>query len=169
MKKIILSILALLPALGFSQTKSDSIFIEGRYVGFVDSVKIDKSYNSITYGITLDDFVTNKEKKLIEKRYYSKSGEYNYEFTYTPRFASKTKMEIAGYYTKRAGELMNSRNNWRIKGAIVATVIFIVSPPNAAIYLVAGMVGGVSSIVSIVKDYEANKMLKNAGDVMMSK
>ena len=68
MKKIVLSILALLPALGFSQTKSDSIFIEGRYVGFVDSVKIDKSYNSITCGITLDDFVTNKERRLIEKK-----------------------------------------------------------------------------------------------------
>ena len=64
---------------------------------------------------------------------------------------------------------MNSRNNWRLGGAAVATVIVLIAPPTLIVYSTAAAVAGISSIVSLYKDYKANSMLKKAGDVMMSK
>jgi len=192
MKKTILSILTLFPVIGFSQyglmtppsagiaqkqeikqakKNLDSIFIEGRYIGLIDSGTIAitlNSTNSITYKVILDDFVNKEEKEIIMKRCPNKS-DYANQFIFTSRFASRTKIEIAGFYTKQAGELMNSRNNWRIGGALIATAIVLVAPPTLVVYSAAALVGGVSSIVSLCKDYKANAMLKKAGDVMMSR
>ncbi len=154
-----------------TKKKLDSIFIEDRYIGLIDSGTVGltmNSSNAITYNVILDDFVTKEEKEIIAKRCPNKSDYIN-QFIFTSRFASRTKIEIAGYYTKKAGELMNSRNNWRIGGAAIATAIVLIAPPTLVAYSAAALVGGVSSIVSLCKDYKANAMLKKAGDVMMSK
>ena len=200
MKKTILTILTLFPVIGFSQyglmtppsaeiaqkqeikqTKKnlDSIFIEGRYVGLIDSIssKTSSYTNSegketikktITYRVTLDDFIDRTDKKEIEKMFSKKKSD-DADFIFIERFSSKNKIEIAGYYTKKAGELMNSRNNWRLGGAAVATAIFLIAPPTLVVYSTAAAVAGISSIVSLCKDYKANSMLKKAGDAMMSK
>ena len=176
MKKIIFSLLSILPLAGFSESKTDSIFIQGKYVGLIDSISTKTSSyanaegkesikKTITYKVTLDDFADRKE---IEKMFEKKKSD-DAEFIFVERFASKTKIEIAGYYTKKAGELMNSRNNWSIGGALIATAIVLVAPPTLVVYSTAAVVGGVSSIVSLCKDYKANAMLKKAGDTMMGK
>jgi len=162
--------------MGFADSKTDSIFIQGKYVGLIDSISVKTSSytnadgkesikKTITYKVTLDDFADRKEiKDMFEKK---KSDDA--EFIFVERFSSRSKIEIAGYYTKKAGELMNSRNNWRIGGAAIATAIVLIAPPTLVAYSAAAVVGGVSSIVSLCKDYKANAMLKKAGDVMMSK
>ena len=198
MKKTIFSILTLFPAIGFSQyglmtppsavieqkqeinqanKNLDSIFTEGKYVGLIDSISAEtfSSVNSdgsvsikktITYEVTLDDFVNTKE---LYKYLYDNKKSDDAEFVFVERFSSRSKLEIAGYYTKKAGELMNSRNNWRLGGAAVATVIVLIAPPTLIVYSTAAAVAGISSIVSLYKDYKANSILKKAGDVMMSK
>lgn len=164
--------------MGFSSSKTDSIFLAGKYVGTIDSISAkDWVYTSqdgketnkktITYRVSVDDFITKTEKKEIEKIFGGKPGES--EFIFIDRFSTKSKIEIAGYYTKKSGELMNSRNNWRLIGASVATVVILISPPSLALYTTASVIVGVSSVVSLVKDYKANSMLKKAGDAMMSK
>ena len=199
MKKTILSILSLFPIIGFSQyglmvppsaeipkekispakKNFDSLFIENRYVGLIDTGSVVMSsygnaegnnfqQKEITFKVILDDFTSKEERESIEKTYTQNPND-KIKFIFTERFASRTKIEIAGFYTKKAGELMNSRNNWRIGGAAVVTAIFLISPPSLAVYSIAAVIGGVSSIVSICKDYKANSMLKKAGDVMMSK
>ena len=201
MKKTILSILTLFPAIGFSQyglmtppsaeiaqkqeikqkdKNLDSIFIEGKYVGLIDSVSSktdtystgsgkDTTGKTIIYEVTLDDFADKKEIKKMLSEEYGKRKSAEAEFIFIERFSARSKIEVAGYYTKKAGELMNSRNNWRLGGAAVATAIFLIAPPTLVVYSTAAAVAGISSIVSLCKDYKANSMLKKAGDAMMSK
>jgi hypothetical protein len=176
MKKTILTILSIFPLMGFADSKTDSIFIQGKYVGLIDSISSKTSSytnpegkesikKTITYRVTLDDFADRKE---IEGMFEKKKSD-DAEFIFVERFSSRSKIEIGGYYTKKAGELMNCRNNWRLGGAAVATAIVLIAPPSLVVYSAAALVGGVSSIVSMCKDYKANSMLKKAGDAMMSK
>ena len=166
--------------MGFADSKTDSIFIQGKYVGLIDSVSSenytystpsgkDTTRKTIIYKVTLDDFTDKKEmEEMLFEMYGKKKSGYS-EFIFVERFFSRTKIEIAGHYTKKAGELMNSRNNWRLGGALIATAIVLVAPPTLVVYSAAAVVGGVSSIVSLCKDYKANAMLKKAGNAMMGK
>jgi hypothetical protein len=157
-----------------------TIFIEGKYVGLIDSVSSktdtystgsgkDTTGKTIIYEVTLDDFADKREIKKMLSEEYGKRKSAEAEFIFIERFSARSKIEVAGYYTKKAGELMNSRNNWRLGGAAVATAIFLIAPPTLVVYSTAAAVAGISSIVSLCKDYKANLMLKKAGDAMMSK
>ena len=150
-----------------STRPNDSLFIEGRYVGMIaEAIQTPGAgtENYTEYKIILDEFPLNSLKDKIANSLNAHSQ----QITYVERFKCKTKNQIAGYYLRRAGELKNGRNNWSFGGiAIVTAGSLRFSPVTVVGISILSGAAVITSVVVIVKDYKANKMLKKAGDVLM--
>ena len=145
---------------------NDSLFIEGRYVGMiVEAIQTPGSGTEpyVEYKIILDEFPLNSLKDKIA----TSLNAHSQQITYVERFKGKTKNQIAGYYLRRAGELKNGRNNWSFGGIAIVTAGVIFSPATVVGISVLSGAAVITSVVVIVKEYKANKMLKKAGDVLM--
>jgi len=145
---------------------NDSLFIEGRYVGVIlEAVKTTgvgtEAYTE--YKIALDEFPINSLKDKIA----ASLGAHDQQIDYIERFRGKTKAQISGYYLRRAGELKNGRNNWSFGGIAIVTAGLILQPATILGISILSGTAVITTVVVIVKDYKANKMLKKAGDVLM--
>jgi hypothetical protein len=146
---------------------NDSLFIEGRYVGMiVEAIQTPGAgtENYTEYKIILDEFPLNSLKDKIATSLKA----HNQQITYVERFKGKTKNQIAGYYLRRAGDLKTGRNNWSIGGAVIVTAGSLIFSPATIVGISAlSGVAVITSIVAIVKDYKANKMISKAGNILI--
>ena len=152
---------------------SDSLVIEGKYVGIINTLKLATSGVTGTetyfeYQISLDEFPIDNLKDKIA----AKLGVHFDAVSYVERFKDKTKSQISGYYLIRASQLKNGRTNWALAGVAIPTAVLIF--PNAAVLTVTvlgiNVLSGavvITSVVAIVKEYKANKMLKKAGRLLI--
>ena len=190
MKKIFLAFI-FLPVLAFGQEiKQDSLFLNGRLIGRIKSSEREEMKKITTtsgesqgevkvtifhYEVYINEFLSNAESNKIESHFnsmkqslYTKTnGKHEFEYNITETFEGKSNHQISGYYLHKAGELKNGRNNWRIAGSLVATSMVLAFPPSTPIILAASGVGVFTGIVSLSKDYQANKMMKKSGQYLM--
>jgi hypothetical protein len=197
MKKAILFFFIFPSILLGQTLKHDSLFLDGKLVGKIRIFKNSISKSSISnvnnsinlasgsgdgvrvgvsnYVVSIDEFLTNGENKRIEKYFSSISenvirksnGKEEIEYIIIERFEGKTNTQISGYYLKKAGQLKNARNNWRIVGGVIATSMVLAFPGSTPILLTSSCIGLVSAITSLDKDYQSNAMLKKAGEILM--
>lgn len=163
--------------------KQDSLFLNGRLIGRIKSIEREgtKIITSISgleeevkttifdYQVYINEFLSEGERNKI-KTYFSTiyifSGKI-FEYEIIETFEGKSNHQISGYYLHKAGELKNKRNNWRIAGSLLAIAIIKVFPPSKSTILAACGVGVFTGIVSLTKDYQANKIMKKSGQYLM--
>ncbi len=164
----------------FSQVQftKDTIFLEGKSVGFLsDVIAEEKSVyqgpkeiigNVVTYTITLSTPLTYDEKVIVKSQYNPNSSPF-IEVRFLDDFLFSSNQAKAGYLLQQAGELKTQRNNLYLASALVTCAGSIIQLQNTQadrtkkIAYATISLGTVLTISAIVKDYKANSKLKEAG------
>ena len=159
--------------------KYDTVRIDGKYIGVIEIVNLDSAQGSVydpssgnyrgqmikkvTYNMYLDNYATKDNRNTI-KEYYSKTPFQEIKIIFIDRFlVSKTSGQLAGIKLQRAGILMNQRNNWRILGGLFTGVIAVAGAGTGIGIAGSVVLGLTTAVISTVKDYQANRLLEEAG------
>lgn len=159
--------------------KYDTVRIDGRYLGVIEIVNLDSAQGSVydatsgnyrgqmikkvTYNMYLDNYATKDNRNTI-KEFYSNTPFQESKIIFIDRFLeSKSSGQLAGIKLQRAGILMNQRNNWRIFGGLFTGVIAVAGAGTGIGIAGSVVLGLTTAVISTVKDYQANRLLEEAG------
>jgi hypothetical protein len=154
-----------------SQINLDTFRLNDRYIGLIKSTILSQGGQyeapSVLYTIYLDQKISSTEKTEIKDKIKLQNGTSLTKVEFVDRTITLlNKSQIIGTKLSRSGHLMNQRNNWRIFGAIATAGIALIGAGTGTGIVLSVLVGTTSLIVSTVKDYHANKLLIEAGELM---
>lgn len=151
----------------------DTVIVNNRYVGVVKLISVKKEFETgqiwkdVLYNVYLDKPISPSEKREIKKRFNIQNPAITTRIDFVDRFnGSMNKNQLIGMKISNAGILMTQRNNWRIFGTLATTGIILIGAGTGTGVVLSVLVGTTSLIVSTVKDYHANNLLIEAGELM---
>ena len=121
------------------------------YRFYLDVVVSKSQMNSIEY--LLDSIFASKT---------SNSKQFKYQIEKRYKFANK--MNIVGSYLSMSGKLKNVKTTISISSIVGASAIAAFTPN----YLIGLGVLATGGLISIILEYKSNKLLKEAGDLLMN-
>ncbi len=165
--------------------RNDSVFLGDRLVGELTLQRsVDTSFtqynsniekfvlincNLSYYRFYLDVVVSksqmNSIEYLLDSIFASKSSnskQFKYQIEKRYKFANK--MNIVGSYLSTAGKLKNVKTTISISSIVGASAIAAFTPN----YLIGLGVLATGGLISIILEYKSNKLLKEAGDLLMN-
>ncbi len=165
--------------------RNDSVFLGDRLVGELTLQRsVDTSFtqynsniekfvlincNLSYYRFYLDVVVSksqmNSIEYLLDSIFASKSSnskQFKYQIEKRYKFANK--MNIVGSYLSMSGKLKNVKTTISISSLVGASAIAAFTPN----YLIGLGVLATGGLISIILEYKSNKLLKEAGDLLMN-
>jgi len=165
--------------------RNDSVFLGDRLVGELTLQRsVDTSFtqynsniekfvlincNLSYYRFYLDVVVSksqmNSIEYLLDSIFASKSSnskQFKYQIEKRYKFANK--MNIVGSYLSMSGKLKNVKTTISISSIVGASAIAAFTPN----YLIGLGVLATGGLISIILEYKSNKLLKEAGDLLMN-
>jgi hypothetical protein len=179
MKKTIFLLISVL-SLGTikAQTSNDTLMIDGEIIGTLNQVKTDQNQEGqsvLTFDVSLYRDVTKKEEKLIMMK-YNPGGSLNRNVDLSYNYNHSSNQALAGHLLYDAGKLKTQSNNMYLTAGLVAltgsmVTNYMVKQGNVSTLVprITLSTTTIISIVGLVKDYKANRKIREAGVLLQKK